>query len=137
MASGSQLQVAKLAQMCPAVRAEWCRRLPHYAARCRIVSNSAEWCQMVLNGAERCQMVPNSAEWCQTMPNGAKQCQMVPNGANPKMEHLVAPNLFWSSSSFSPIFFTSFLKKRRVKAAVRIQICIRPSPRGPQEALGA
>ena len=105
MVSGSQLQVAKLAQMCPAVRAEWCRRLPHYAARCRIVSNSAEWCQMVLNGAERCQMVLNSAKWCRTEPNGAEQCQ--PQDGAPCSTKLILELIIL----FSHLFYVLFKKK--------------------------
>ena len=88
MDSGSLLQVAKLAQMCPAAPSS-AQRHP--------------------NGAERCQTVPNGAEWCQTVPNDGALCS--------------------NKIIFEPIilFFHPF-KKKGEKG---------PSPRGPQEALGA
>ena len=67
--SGSQLQVAKLAEMCP-VAPNSTQRHPNGAERCRTVPNGGERCRMVANGAKWCRTVPNSAEWCQH-PDGA------------------------------------------------------------------
>ena len=136
MVSGSQLQVAKLAQMCPAApsSAEWRLAVASSAQR----HPAATWVKLPgqAPGSSSRVKLPDQAPGSSSRVKLPGQAPRSSSRVKTRMEHLGAP---WSTKcpfkTNSPSFYVR-LKKRRVKAPDP-DPGSRPESRGPQGALGS
>ena len=115
MVSGSQLQVAKLAQMCPAA--------PSGTQQRTTAPSGCQQCSAAASGSQR---QPGSKPQSKPQSKPGSKPRSKPR-VKTRMEHLGAP-----CSTKCPFKICQF-KIRRVKTFI---IRIRPESRGPQGALG-